>query len=270
MYTDAIETYLARPNIVNHFPISVQFEDEEGIDLGGVARDFFSCFWEEAYIKMFDGAALLSPISYAHVDMNQYAVLGKILSHGYLCCGFIPTRIAFPVLASVFFGLSTEIPQDKLLESFLEYLSVVDRGVITQALVADKFTDRMRSNTINILSRFGCRDNPTSQNFTQLLCNLARHKFKSQPFEAISIMNSAIPAKHGPFWQSMTVDGFYELYDAMLASPDKILQKILEPVFNNPMEERVFTYLQQYIGEIKLDEAKRFLRFITGSLGSNK
>ena len=45
-----------------------------------------------------------------------------------------------------------------------------------------------------------------------------------------------------------------------------------EPTFASSDEERVFGYLQQYVGGMKVDEVKRFVRFVTGSsvlTGSN-
>jgi len=103
---------MTKPKLVDKFLLSVRFIEEKELDFGGICRDFFSGFWEEAYVKMFDGAALLTPVSHADVDMNQFPVLGQVLSHGYLCCGFIPKRISFPVLALVLLGLSTSIPQE--------------------------------------------------------------------------------------------------------------------------------------------------------------
>lgn len=62
IYDDVIEVYSTDPNIVQQFPLSVQFQGEAGL---GVGCDFFSAFWEQAYKRMFDGAALLTPVSHA-------------------------------------------------------------------------------------------------------------------------------------------------------------------------------------------------------------
>ena len=51
--------------------------------MGGVARDAFSAFWENAYLAMFDGESLLILAIHHKVDMNKFPVLGLILSHGY-------------------------------------------------------------------------------------------------------------------------------------------------------------------------------------------
>ncbi len=265
IFSDAISTYSTKPKLTNQFPLAVRFEGEEGVDFGGLCRDFFSGFWEEAYMKLFDGAALLTPVCHADVDVSQFAVLGQILSHGYLCCGFLPTRIAFPVLAFVLLGLSATISQETMVNSLSDFLCQVDRKTMAESLKAKAFTPAMKTNLINILARFGCRDMPTPQNLGHLVYVVAQHQFRLLPFAAISTINSGIPDKHRPFWQSMDVDDLYHICDALTVSPEKVLEVIEEPEFLNPSEERVFVYLQQYIGEMKVDEAKRFLRFVTGS-----
>lgn len=78
-------------------------------------------------------------------------------------------------------------------------------------------------------------------------------------------MNNAIPDKHRPFWQGVSLSDFHAIVIAMTASPMKVLEKINEPSFSNVNERRVFMYLQQYIGGMKVDEVKKFLRFVTGS-----
>ena len=45
--------------ILKELPFRVQFKSERAVDTGGVSRDMFSSFWEEAYRKNFDGESLL-------------------------------------------------------------------------------------------------------------------------------------------------------------------------------------------------------------------
>lgn len=265
MYEQAIEEYVAKPNLTNHFNMSVRFSGELAVDFGGVTRDFFSGFWEETYVKMFDGSALLAPVCHAEVDLHHFEVIGTILSHGYLCCGFLPTRIAFPVLASVLLGLSTSISQEVMVRSFSEFLSLVDRKVIALALEAKEFTADTKSKVTSILSTLGCREMPTPHNLKRLLCGLARHQFRSQPFAALCSMNAGVPKNHQPFWLTVGVEELFTICDALTANPEKVLERIVEPDFRNSNEQRVFGYLQQYVGGMKLDEAKRFMRFVTGS-----
>ena len=65
--------------------------------LDGVCRDMFSGFWEEAYLKFFDGSSLLTPVLHATIDMTRLQLLGNILSHGFLVCSYLPVRVHFLV-----------------------------------------------------------------------------------------------------------------------------------------------------------------------------
>lgn len=152
-----------------------------------------------------------------------------------------------------------------MLESFSDFLSIVDRRAIALALGAKEFDAGMEASVVNILSRFGCREVPTPRNLKRLLHGLARHQFRLQPFAALCAMNAGVPETHKPFWQAVGVEELYGTYSALTANPEKVLEMVVEPEFSNPNEQRVYGYLQQYVGEMKLDEAKRFLRFITGS-----
>ena len=102
------------------------------------------------------------------------------------CCGFLPTRISFPVLALVSLGLSITIRRKLFVKFFLESLSHVDQMTMTVALEAKEFTQTMKTNIICILSRFGCRDIPTPQNLEHLLYSQAHDQFKTQPCAALS------------------------------------------------------------------------------------
>lgn len=78
-------------------------------------------------------------------------------------------------------------------------------------------------------------------------------------------MNVGIPEEHRPFWLAMGVEKLHNIFGALTANPEKVLEKIIEPEFSNMNEERVFGYLEQYVGNMKLEESKRFLRYVTGS-----
>ena len=90
--------------MLQKFPLRIRFVNEMAIDSGGVCRDLFSVFWEEAYLKFFDGSSLLSPAMHASVDMASLPALGKTLSHGFLVCGHMPIRAVFLILACILLG----------------------------------------------------------------------------------------------------------------------------------------------------------------------
>lgn len=75
----------------------MKFKDEQAIDAGGVARDAFSAFWEQAYLAMFDGGSLLIPAMHHKINMSKFPILCMILSHRYLVCGYLPLQLLLPV-----------------------------------------------------------------------------------------------------------------------------------------------------------------------------
>jgi len=71
---------------------------------------------------VFDGAALLVPALHHKIDSETFPILGKIVSHGHFACECLPLRIAFPVIASISLGPLVVIPDDIIVESFIDYL----------------------------------------------------------------------------------------------------------------------------------------------------
>lgn len=49
IFDDVIQLYTTRADVLlQQVPLRVKFVDEDGVDFGGVGRDFFSAFWEQA------------------------------------------------------------------------------------------------------------------------------------------------------------------------------------------------------------------------------
>lgn len=153
-----------------------------------------------------------------------------------------------------------------MVQSFLDFLSNVDREMVMQALNTKYFTPQTKTSLTNILARFNCRDLPTPHNLRHMLFDLAEQLFLSQPFAAVSKMNRDVPTRHSKFWSGMEVEHLYDIYSSMGASPAKVLKKLVEPAFfANAHEQRVFTYLEQFIGAMSVQEVRQFLRYVTGS-----
>lgn len=87
-------------DILKEYPFRIRYIGEKGIDMGSLCRDLFSAYWEEAYLKHFDGESLLIPLMQPcnMTDMDALPILGKILSHGFMTCGFLPVKVIFRVL----------------------------------------------------------------------------------------------------------------------------------------------------------------------------
>ena len=249
----------------NEYPFSVKYEGEIALDCGGVARDLLSGFWEEATRKVFDGCNLLIPTISPEVNIQVFPIMGRLLSHGFLACSYLPVVIAFPTLVSTLIGPAAVVQDSILLEVFSDSLTDVEAKILREALESTApFTQKFRKKLIQVLARFNCREIPTNETIKKVIINISRYEFLSKPLAATTLMNSGIPVAHKVFWEGKTVDELYKIYIALTATPSKVLE-VLNSDTENENQERVLAYLQQFIGSMSQDMIRRFLRFVTGS-----
>ena len=269
IYEDVIETYQDNlTDLLEEYPFRIRYENERAVDTGGVCRDMFSAFWEEACMKHFDGEQLLVPAIHPNADMALFPILGTILSQGFMVSGFLPVRIAFPVVATALLGPSVAIPDDYLVESLIDYLTAYESSILRDAVahgVGESYSPCAQARLIDILSRLGCREIPSPSNIKRLVVSIARHIFISKPLGALYALNSGVPKIYHSFFQHLSVEKMFDLYKALNATPSAVLRVVEEPFDMNYAEERVFGYLLSFIGSLKQNELRLFLRFVTGS-----
>lgn len=264
LYDDVLSLF-ADDSPTQEYPFYIQFEGEQAIDCGGVARDLFSGFWEEAVKRVFDGSNLMIPAIHPEIDMQVFPILGRLVSHGFLACSYLPVVIAFPTLVSVLLGPNTVVPDSILLNTFPDLLTDLESSIVREAIeCTSPFSQELKKSLIDVLARFGCREIPTNETIRTLLIRISQYELLSKPLAAITLMNSGIPCVHKVWWQRKSVDELYKVYIALTATPAKVLQVIYAETFNQS-EERMMTYLRQFIGGMKQEMIRRFLRFTTGS-----
>lgn len=253
--------------IVNEYPIFMAYSSENAIDDGGVTRDVFCAFWEEAYRVLFEGSTVLIPLIHPSTDLNVFPILGKIISHGYFVSGMLPLRICCPTLLGMLLGTAFDIPRSFLLDSLLDFVSGSERNILRSALqvkVSSTFSDEVQSSVISILSQFGCRESPTPANLPELIMKVAKYEFSCKPIAAITMVHSGIPETHKQFWRELGIDGISSLFSHLAVTPEKVLS-IITCVCENPAQERVLGYLRTMIGNMNINDLRNFLRFTTGS-----
>lgn len=116
-----------------------------------MCRDMFSSFWEEAYLKNFDGESLLIPAVHPNTDMATFPILGTVLSHGFMVCGYLPVRIAFPVIAATLCGPSVKIPDAIILESFIDYLTTHESSILRDSIYQNVFSSQTQTQLIKLI-----------------------------------------------------------------------------------------------------------------------
>lgn len=238
------------------------------MDTGGLSREAFSTFWELAYQKHFDGSATLVPVVSTCLDSATLQILGRILSFGYIACGFLPVRIAFPTLAAMLLHPLPDFSPDFLVEAFRDSLTPVDAATIKEALACrarENFPQRLFNRLINVFTSFDCLEVPKLCNILKLCERSASYLCLTKPFAVVTEIGKGVPTQHHQFWNAKGVKGLKHLLLALSVSPSKVLESIKEPLLASPVEQRVFGYLTQYIGHMKIDEVQKFLRFCTGS-----
>lgn len=264
IFASVIDLY-SKGDIINECPLQIKFASEMAIDAGGVTREMFSAFWEQAYQLLFDGATLLIPLLHPQSDMSLFPILGKIISHGYLSSGYLPVRIALPSLIGILLGPNVSIIKQFQIDALLDYLNTCDREKLKSALNCScSFSDTVKADVISILSQLGCREIPTSENIANLIEGVAQFEFCCKPVAAMSMINSGIPQQHREFWKDLGINGIKKLYDSLVATPDKVLS-LIDASCANKAEERILGYLKSLIGNMGADDLRNFLRFTTGS-----
>ena len=124
LFDSVKKLYSTQAEILNKYPFRVQFEGEMAIDTGGVSREMFSAFFQEAYERYFDGCTFLTPVVNPHTTKSELTLLGLVISHAYLSTGILPTRISFPCLANMIIPEVCQFPDHVMVEAFIDSLKL--------------------------------------------------------------------------------------------------------------------------------------------------
>lgn len=271
IYEDCIELYKNNlSKVIYEYPFRIAYKHEKAVDTGGVSRDLFSAFWEVAYVKDFDGGSTYIPSVHPHADMSHYKVLGSIVAHGFMSCGFLPNRLAFPVVAFTLLSCDVTISDTILIDLFVDYVSTYEGSVFREALQVSKgseanFTPILGESVLNILSTMGCREMPTPGNVRQLILQVAQYELVRKPLGALLSLYRGAPTEYHPFFSTFSVDGLHDLYKALNATHGSVISMIKESSQMTSSQSRVLGYLKTFIGNLNHQDLRNFLRFVTGS-----
>lgn len=262
IFSDVLSLY--QNDFGKRYPIKVQFKSENAIDFGGVSREMYSCFWEQAYQRLFDGDKILVPL--LNSPECILSILGGVISHGFLVSGHLPIRVALPTLVGMLLGPLTPIPSSVLIDALVDFVSDTERLQLKSALqCSSAFSVAQKTDIISILSRFGSTEVPTVENLKKLLIESSNHFFVRRPASITLMISGGIPSNHKAFWSNLGVEGITNIYVSLSVSTSKVLGIINEPDFRNEEEERVYQYLIRMVGSMSVNALRNFIRFWTGS-----
>ena len=132
MKEDIIESFksVTLTDIVRFKIIDPTGKTEDGVGVG-VLRDIYTSVWEEMFDSLCIGAGERVPFVRHDLYFDEWNSLGNVLLKGFTSCRFFPIKLAKAFVIHCLFG---QVPNDVLLDSFLNYVSVTEAEVINVAL----------------------------------------------------------------------------------------------------------------------------------------
>ena len=273
LYEDCIDLYINNmPTLLHEYPFHIAYEGERAIDTGGVSRDLFSAFWEDAYVKDFDGSSTYVPSVHPHSDISRYSVLGAIMSHGFMSSGILPNRLAFPVIASTLLGTDVAFPDSVIVDSFTDHVSSYESTIFREALTLansespnSHFSPQLNDALLSVLSIRGCREMPTPSNIQRILLQVAQYELLTKPLSALLSLSRGVPKEYHSFLRGFSVARLYELYKSLNATRGSVIAMIAESDSMTSTQSRILGYLKTFIGNLEHRDLRNFLRFVTRS-----
>ena len=232
----------------------VLFDEDSGSG-DGVVREMFSLFWEQFVLLNCEGSSQFTISVSPAMRPDDYATVGRILTHGFLLCGSFPLQLARASLHQTIFG---SVDDDCLLDSFLMLLPQKERETI---LIGLEGTKQFPSEAImDILDDFKETTIPLSSNLRKLLLKVATAEFITKPFLPFLKLREGM----GEFWNALTRDELDSLYQMCCPTPEKVAGH-LHAIPSNPQEETVFRWVKRYVRNLDTKMAVKFVRFCTAS-----
>lgn len=258
---DVFQVYRMRPYLFNH-EIRVKFQNERGLDGGGLTRELFPLFWSAVEGYFFDGNIEKVPLTTPRPE-NDYVILGKILSHGFVLTSYFPTMISI-VCASYLVSGSTEMSNDVLLQSFLNFVDTHEARALNLCLSAKRLLEEEKEDVIALFSRLHSTTIPTSENLEQLIYTVAKFTLIIQPFFVLERMRRGMIESHRSLWQTCDPEVTTQLFQALLPTTTQVWDMVSEPVLRTPNEAKMFDFFRRFVFSLSIDFLCRLLQFITG------
>ena len=166
---EAIKIYMEKPFLICK-KLHVTFVGEEGLDLDGVSREFFSLFWKHFLYQYFRNSLPMMKPSLFAID-KEFVAAGRILVHGYILLGYLPININPCYL---YFILTGNTPATKhVAVSFLNALLVSDQRLIDDAIRLHSFSESLNARLTALLGTMDLDTLPQPHNLREILKRLS-------------------------------------------------------------------------------------------------
>ena len=132
--------------------LKVSFIGEDGLDFGGLTKEFLTMTWAEVFRSYFTGkdyAIPYLPLHRSRADEKKFIQVGRLLCYTVALLHQVPPRLCRCTLLQIAFG-EDEVSDEVLLPDFMLYLCQDDRALLTRAL--GSFSDLSDSDQEELLN----------------------------------------------------------------------------------------------------------------------
>lgn len=254
--------FFSQANIPSHsstvFEINMLKEDgtpEAAEDNGGVMRDSLTEFWDTFYLQYTEGNTYKVPVLRHDMTDVQWKSVASVIRMGFYQEKVFPIKLAPSFMQQAIFGACTE---SDLIDSFLKYVSAMDRSVIESALKDFETVDK--DEIYDALEQYDVKKAINAENIERIVREVAHKELVQKPMFIADcfykVLNATILVQ-----EDMSV-----LYSTLEPTPKKVLNSIKFPEQMSSEEKTLSQYLKKLVRE--MDDPQNlqlFLRFCTGS-----
>ena len=247
------------------------FDDETGLDFGGLTQELFSTFWEAVWDKYFEGETAKVPFVPPQSITNSKAAfnaVGRVLTHGWVPTKQIPILFCEASLIAAIHG-QDKVTDDILLRSFHFYISQFERDILQHVTTdGSKQPFAVHIDSLwTMYTRFGmtCPPADSLDHLNMHIIEMARSEFLFKPMVLLQWIKEGVMESHMQLVSSqLTLEKIQKLYEDLSPSNEKVLRMIKhkEDVIRSD-QQRVLDFLKISVGNMDEKLLAKFLRFVT-------
>ncbi|XP_076079240.1 uncharacterized protein LOC143049518 [Mytilus galloprovincialis] len=262
---DVLTTYREHPDIIHHHINCTFVGEENALDLEGVTREMFSVFFMAVIMKFFIGNLHKLPRVDARTLFNgTLQLIGKIISHAYVLCNYLPQGISPLLYIFAGNGIYTD---ELLLQTFSSFITETDSNLVNH-LLSNTNWEGLHAEIVNLISTYGGFEVPTKTNVKQTILDLAKINMTVIPCVPISKIKVGMDCYH-LLWNGVTEHVIINLMNQYKPTHLKVINLISYTTSDDPtlcsLEEKVKTYFERFIRSLSNQQLLHFLKFWTSS-----
>ncbi|CAH0563019.1 unnamed protein product [Brassicogethes aeneus] len=280
---DVIEVSIRRDNVLEEVfklydeneglvqrKIKLSFENESGLDYGGLTKKLFSEFWKACTRDYFRGenrTAPFLPLSKIRKGLDhKFCLIGRVLAHNLILTKTIPIKLCKYVFLKLG-SLDNDIPQSILLEDFFNFLTPSEACLLRKAKLAyQTLTEKDKELLLDLFSTYGLLENPNASEIEDQIVTIAENVLCQESFPFIKKIKDGIPLFCEHFFSNLTESKINYLFKKQAATASKFFEiMITTPEELNNLQTRILYFFKTYIKNLTDEKLQRMLFFISGS-----